>query len=375
LAFSIGLKIAIEHPAGRWVALPFSGIIAMTKLTSFQNLLVATDFSPHADAALQQAIWVARHSGARITLVHVLPDLNQTLLAVSTGTHSELIYNETESLQREAQEESLARMHFLISKLGVDDLDIKCEVLLGDPSIAIIREVQHGHFDTVFVGVRNQSAWERFIMGSTAKRLIRKCPSLVWTVNAASSQVLQKVLVATDFSDVSRRAVLFARHIARRADAELHVVHIIDWQDLPPDTLQKLPAGTFLHEGMISVAQKKLEQFTSSIDANPEPIFAHVSWGDPASDIPKLARQLNAGLLVLGSVGRSGIKGVFLGNTAEKLLDSCECSVLTVKPEGFISPIEPGDRPQRAEQNNSSGMDHSARGSRATLPVEQTSSS
>ena len=48
-----------------------------------------------------------------------------------------------------------------------------------------------------------------------------------------------------------------------------------------------------------------------------------------------------AELIVIGTVGRSGIKGMRLGNTAEKVLDTCACSILTVKPDGFVSPIEP----------------------------------
>jgi nucleotide-binding universal stress UspA family protein len=42
----------------------------------------------------------------------------------------------------------------------------------------------------------------------------------------------------------------------------------------------------------------------------------------------------------IGTVGRSGVKGMLLGNTAEKVLDTCDCSMLTVKPDGFVSPIE-----------------------------------
>jgi len=43
----------------------------------------------------------------------------------------------------------------------------------------------------------------------------------------------------------------------------------------------------------------------------------------------------------MGTVGRSGIKGVLLGNTAERILDRCDCSILTVKPDDFVSPISP----------------------------------
>lgn len=48
-----------------------------------------------------------------------------------------------------------------------------------------------------------------------------------------------------------------------------------------------------------------------------------------------------ADLIVIGTVGRSGIQGLLLGNTAEKVLDTCDCSIFTVKPDGFVSPIQP----------------------------------
>ena len=54
-----------------------------------------------------------------------------------------------------------------------------------------------------------------------------------------------------------------------------------------------------------------------------------------------MAQHLAADLIALGTVGRSGIKGLLLGNTAEKVLGTCDCSILTVKPDGFVSPIDP----------------------------------
>lgn len=321
----------------------------MTNLIGFQNVLVATDFSPDAEAALKEAIWIARQAGTQITLIHVLSDLRKALLSASSDAQLDSIYGDGEKIQQEIREESLTRMHFLIEKLNANDLRVKCHVLLGDPSISIIHEVQRGKFDAVFVGTRNQSAWERFVMGSTAKRLIRKCPVPVWTVNTASSEVPRKILAATDFSEVSRRAALLGRRIARQSDAEFHLVHIIDAQELPASFIEKIAPGTTLHDELKSIAQRKMAEFITLFDGNPEPIHSHVSWGIAAQDIPKLAEQLKIDLLVLGSVGRSGIKGVLLGNTAEKLLNSCNCSILAVKPEGFVSPIEPAFWPLHGE--------------------------
>lgn len=321
----------------------------MMNLIGFQHVLVATDFSTHAEAALKQAIWLARQAGTKITLIHVVTDLRKALLLASPEGHYVTIFGDGDKVQQEIREESLARMHFLLEKLKADDLNITCHVLLGDPSLAIIQEVQRGKFDAVFVGTRNQSAWERFVMGSTAKRLIRKCPVPVWTVNAASNEVPKRILAAIDFSEVSRKAALLGRRIARQSDAEYHLVHIIDSQELPVKVIEKLAAGATLHDEMNSIAQRRMAEFVTLLDGNPEPIHTHVSWGIASQDIPKLAEHLQIDLLVLGSVGRSGIKGVLLGNTSEKLLNSCNCSILAVKPEGFVSPIEPAFWPLPGE--------------------------
>jgi nucleotide-binding universal stress UspA family protein len=57
--------------------------------------------------------------------------------------------------------------------------------------------------------------------------------------------------------------------------------------------------------------------------------------------VKRVAEHVQADLIAMGTVGRSGIKGLLLGNTAEKVLGACDLSMLTVKPDGFVSPIEP----------------------------------
>lgn len=65
----------------------------------------------------------------------------------------------------------------------------------------------------------------------------------------------------------------------------------------------------------------------------------HLPKGDQATVIPRLVRSHEIDLLVMGTVCRTGIPGFIIGNTAEKVLDTVDCSVLTVKPVGFVSPV------------------------------------
>ena len=88
-------------------------------------------------------------------------------------------------------------------------------------------------------------------------------------------------------------------------------------------------------------ASRRLDEFLGALAIDRKQIQVHMSWGTPWQEIRRISQHQSADLIVIGTVGRSGLKGLLLGNTAEKVLDTCGCSILTVKPDGFVSPIEP----------------------------------
>ena len=68
--------------------------------------------------------------------------------------------------------------------------------------------------------------------------------------------------------------------------------------------------------------------------------FTHVEKGLPEEVIPDLAEHLRAGVVVLGTLGRTGLSAAFIGNTTEHVIDHLKCDLLAIKPEGFTCPIE-----------------------------------
>jgi universal stress protein E len=66
----------------------------------------------------------------------------------------------------------------------------------------------------------------------------------------------------------------------------------------------------------------------------------HLLEGEAGILIPKLAEEQQIDLIVMGTVARTGIEGYFIGNTAETVLNHASCSVLSVKPDGFVSPVK-----------------------------------
>ena len=129
--------------------------------------------------------------------------------------------------------------------------------------------------------------------------------------------------------------------IAQQSDAELHLLHIIDSKDVSEDLISKVPEGSTLRQELNEEATRRLGELVASLAVDRTRIQSHLSWGTPWQEIRRISKHQAADLIVVGTVGRSGIKGLLLGNTAERVLDTCDCSILTIKPDNFVSPIEP----------------------------------
>ena len=244
----------------------------------------------------------------------------------------DLFHGEGELFQREIRKESDAKLRQAITNLDATDLEIKFETLFGDSFVQIIHAVQKENYDLVLAGTRGRAAWEQFLVGSTAKKLIRHCPATVWVLKAEQCGPPNVILAATDFSDVSRKAVLEGLWLAQQANSEFHLLHVIDSTDVPADLFDRIPQGNSLRQEINAEAEQSLKAFVDSLGVDPSAIRSHLSWGAPWQEIGRLVQHLNADLIAMGTVGRSGIKGLLLGNTAEKVLGTCNCSILTVKP-------------------------------------------
>jgi nucleotide-binding universal stress UspA family protein len=232
-------------------------------------------------------------------------------------------------------------MRRMIAELNATSLDITYRTLVGEPFVEITYAVQADGYNLVLAGTRGAGKVEQFFVGSTAKRLIRKCPASVWIVKAEHLVPPKVVLAATDFSDISLKAVRNGLKIAQQASAEFHLLHVVDSKDVPDDIISHIPAGSSLRQEISDEANRRLADFLTSAGVDRTQVQVHLSWGTPWQEIRRITRHQAVDLIVIGTVGRNGIKGLFLGNTAEKVLDTCDCSILTVKPDDFVSPIEP----------------------------------
>lgn len=219
----------------------------MNTQLGFGNILVAIDFSPPAEAAFHQALWVASHTGTPITLAHALPAirLNPSEAMQNMDLSLDLLVKENlipESLELDMIREAYSKLSRMAERFE-ESTGIRTKVFLGDPHVAVVKSVQAEAHDLVVAGTRGLARWEQFLVGSTAKRLIKNGPSTVWIVKAEHTRNPRVILATTDFSDVSRKAVMYGHWIAQLSDAEFHLLHVVDSHDVPPDIISKIPAG------------------------------------------------------------------------------------------------------------------------------------
>ena len=167
-------------------------------------------------------------------------------------------------------------------------------------------------------------------------KLLRKCPCPVWVTQPQPTQRIASILVAHDLRPVGDLAMELGCSMAQLHDAQLHVLHAAEYPELDamlPASVSAEDAAKYRQEAEQHIAGQ-LSEFVLA-----QPAQIHFEVEPPDSAILEHIQQHSIELLVMGTVGRAGISGLFTGNTAERLLPQISCSVLAVKPRDFETPV------------------------------------
>jgi nucleotide-binding universal stress UspA family protein len=154
---------------------------------------------------------------------------------------------------------------------------------------------------------------------------------------------IQNIVVPIDFSDMSIQAIRTARRVGRRFDATIHLAHVrqFDCAGLAAPALPMIPFSLMTYErnGDKSVLQ---ELNALAREHGVSSATCHVlSGGPPFDGICRLAQKIPADLVVMPTHGRTGLKHVFLGSTAERVVQHSPCPVLVVREKKRKSKTRP----------------------------------
>lgn len=312
-------------------------------MVKYQNILVAIDPQQDDQPALRRAVYLNQQIGGKIKAFLPIYDFSYemtTLLSPDERTNMRkgVISQRTEWIREQAN---------AYLEAGVD-IEIKV-VWHNRPFEAIIQEVLTSKHDLVLKMAHQHDRLEAVIFTPTDWHLLRKCPSPVWMVKDQPWPEGGKALVAVNLASeephhdlLNQKLVKETRELADMVNhTEVHLVGAypvtpiniaIELPDFDPSVYNDAIRGQHL------VAMKALRQ-KFAMDER----FTHVEKGLPEEVIPDLAEHLDAGIVVLGTIGRTGISAAFLGNTAEQVIDHLRCDLLVIKPDGFATPVELDD--------------------------------
>ncbi|HNP36854.1 MAG TPA: universal stress protein [Woeseiaceae bacterium] len=329
----------------------------------FSNILLLLDSGSGHALALRRAVALARSEGAALTLCGVVNSiparLQRKIVAI---TPSEL----TDIAITVEQE----RIEKLLGRIDASDIVTNIKVLVGKPHLEIAREVRLNRHDLVIKSITGRRALRSLSARREDKELLRNCPCPVWLVNTNDNKDSGCILAALDMpaegtarGGLNEHIIEVATSIALAEFRELHFVHA--WYLTGEGHMRSrgTAAANLEIDRMIArEATKRMMWLQDAVNASssdsdriatdflaPE---LHVIKGSPKNVVPDLAHKLGTGLIIMGTAARTGVSGLWLGNTSEKVLSRSDCSFLIVKKPAHLSSPESGDRTPLGPENS-----------------------
>jgi nucleotide-binding universal stress UspA family protein len=252
-------------------------------------------------------------------------------------------------IREQIVEEENQRLERWVDLIRGSGVPVEGKILYGTPFLQIIREVLRDKHDLVMITAEGRGGLRERLFGSTAMHLMRKCPCPVWVVRPTQPERYVCILAAVDpmSQDEPQYALNFkimdlATALVQRDQCELVVVHT--WTFPPEQSLRSGYSVTSTElDGWVRRAQdlhrRRLTELLQPYLVQDARFQVYMLKGEPGHLIPQLAEKLEVGLIVMGTVSRTGVAGLLIGNAAERILRQVNCSVLTVKPDGFVTPV------------------------------------
>ena len=306
-----------------------------------KHILVGiADPNTRSSPALSRAAEIAAKTGAKVTLFHSL---------YSPYVAGEQFYNPIE-LQHDIEAAVNARkkgLERLAKRLKVAGIATHLRCRWDYPvHESLVREVMREQIDLVVLESHDHGAVARLMLTNTDWQLLRLCPCPVLLVKTTRRYARARVLVAVDPmhahakpSALDTKLLDTGEALAEAFGGTVHAAHAY--------VLTTPLASGFMVEPMplpVAIAEQHAADVRAAFKRLVAPYNlgsrrAHLRTGLPVDELPDLAKEIDASVVVMGVVSRSGLKRLFIGHTAERVIDHLKCDVLIVKPDGFKTPV------------------------------------
>jgi nucleotide-binding universal stress UspA family protein len=300
----------------------------------FKSILVDIDATVPAHPALARAIRLARSSGARLTITDVMTVPAYARRYLPADIEEEMVSRRRQQLARIAQ--------------TVTDIQVEAKLLVGRPATVLIQEVLRSKHDLLMRShARDAVASSPTPFGAVDMELLRKCPCPVFLVRHGSGDQHPQIAAAVNASteEASERAlnVKIVEVALLVAELEGGVPMLLQaWAPFAERIVRGHSSDDAFAAYVEDVRQRTagdLRHLAQSFGGRLSGVQTVHRRGEPEAVIPEFVVAQGADLVVMGTVARGGIAGLLIGNTAERVLRKLPCSVLAVKPDGFVCPV------------------------------------
>lgn len=309
-------------------------------MNQYQKILAVIDPDAEEQKSLSRALEIATKSGASVTAFLSIYELSYEMTTM-------LSMDERETMRQAVVDERSDWLTDMVEQI-VDDVRVSVDVKVvwhNRPFESIIYEVIDHSYDLIVKGTHDHSVLKSVIFTPTDWHLMRKSPVPVLLVKEhdwpENGQIIAALNVGMeDDAHVSLNDVITekAKGFATLLGAQVNLVNA--FPGTPVNIAIEIPE--FDPVGYTESVKKHHQQAMQKHAAKHQvdESHCHVKEGLPEDVIPAVSKEIDAELVIIGTVGRQGISAALIGNTAEHVIDKLDCDVLAIKPKDFVCPIK-----------------------------------
>lgn len=294
-------------------------------MKTYTHAVIAIDFTPSCRTALRHAVRLASQWGAAITAVHVMDEF--------------LVHELKRALaadQATIRAEWLARLTRFVEETDAGSGHVSMEVRIGSADTELMEACLVAGADLLIMGARG-SREEPHRVGVIAAKCVRKAPMDVLLVREDAEGPFKHLVTCVDFSENSKKAVQIALNFAELEKATLDCIHVYQ-----SAYMMSMDYGGMAASMPISADVHALESWESELSDFVRPLKEKVPTVTVQTSVIERVnireavldhvKESHADLVVLGTRGKSGLRELLMGTTAERIVAHAPCSVFVIKP-------------------------------------------
>lgn len=302
-------------------------------MKTYRHILVGVDFSPGSRAALASAVRIAAAHDTPVTAMHVVdPKLAEAMKQAHHWSDLQLMDHIDKSI-----------LDF-VANAGITHPKMSTELDVGQPFPALIGARHRLDADLIVLGTRGSEHGPNQI-GTVAAKCMRKAPADVLLVRENMGGPFQHITVCVDLSETSAKAVTAARRVAERDGARLDCLLVCQSSlALSMDYGGFVPPMSVADPQALALWERELDTFLQPLMRTAPASLPWTAFVKERASVREAILehmgQTKTDLVVLGIRGKTNLRTLLIGTTADKIVTHAPCSILTVKPDGFEYPVE-----------------------------------